>query len=130
MESAREAQKSKGQKPNPNAALTVIKPDGSKEHTIAAKWKEEQAKSQRPVVSEPNFCLSQPWREIRYKALWQAGGKCSLCGRGRKEGVVLHVDHIPPRSKYPDKELDANNLQVLCEDCNLGKSNKDRTDWR
>jgi 5-methylcytosine-specific restriction endonuclease McrA len=27
-------------------------------------------------------------------------------------------------------ELTLSNLQVLCEDCNLGKSNTDATDWR
>lgn len=28
------------------------------------------------------------------------------------------------------KRFDKNNLQVLCEDCNLGKSNGDSIDWR
>jgi hypothetical protein len=42
----------------------------------------------------------------------------------------MHVDHIKPRSKYPDLELSRQNLQVLCEDCNLGKSNKYEDDWR
>jgi X-X-X-Leu-X-X-Gly heptad repeat protein len=43
---------------------------------------------------------------------------------------ALHVDHIKPRSLYPARALDPENLQVLCRDCNLGKSNKDATDWR
>lgn len=45
---------------------------------------------------------------------------CLACGR-KPPTVVLHVDHIKPRSKYPELELEISNLQVLCEDCNLGK---------
>lgn len=76
------------------------------------------------------FFVSREWRELRYKALKKHGGKCQLCGKARKDGIKLHVDHIKPRSKYPALSLDLDNLQVLCEDCNLGKSNKDDTDWR
>ena len=52
-----------------------------------------------------------------------------VCGASGKQ-TVLHVDHIKPRSKYPELALDPNNLQVLCKDCNLGKSNLYNTDWR
>ena len=76
------------------------------------------------------FLKTQKWRLLRYKALKQSNGRCCLCGRSAKDGVVLHVDHIIPISKDPSKKLDINNLQVLCEDCNFGKSNKDYTDWR
>lgn len=76
------------------------------------------------------FYESREWREVRYEALRLCGAKCCCCGRGRTDGVVLHVDHIQPRSKFPHLELEVSNLQVLCEDCNLGKSNKDSTDWR
>jgi hypothetical protein len=44
--------------------------------------------------------------------------------------VQIHVDHIKPRSSYPELELDIKNLQVLCRDCNLGKSNTCETDLR
>ncbi|MBA3804703.1 MAG: HNH endonuclease, partial [Acidobacteria bacterium] len=36
-------------------------------------------------------------------------------------GVALHVDHIRPWSK--DGETLLENLQTLCSECNLGKSN-------
>lgn len=58
------------------------------------------------------------------------GARCQCCGASQKDGAVLHVDHIKPRSKYPELEFDVNNLQVLCADCNIGKSNIDETDWR
>ena len=53
------------------------------------------------------------------------------CGRSPKEhGIVIHVDHIKPRSKYPKLELAFDNMQLLCAACNYGKSNIDNTDWR
>ena len=80
--------------------------------------------------SHNNFYRSRPWKEVRYKALLKhkcrVGSVCSACGQTTSK---LHVDHIQPRSKRPDLELDMNNLQVLCADCNFGKSNVDSTDW-
>ena len=53
------------------------------------------------------------------------------CGRSKKEhGVVIHVDHIKPRSKFPELALEFDNLQILCDDCNIGKCNKYEDDWR
>ena len=78
-----------------------------------------------------NFYKSPEWRELRVKVLQRNGCSCMMCGRNpREHGVVVHVDHIKPRSKYPNLSLDINNLQVLCEDCNVGKSNKYNTDYR
>lgn len=76
------------------------------------------------------FYQSREWLELRYKALVKYGAACQLCGACRETGAVIHVDHIKPRSKYPDLELCLDNLQILCQECNLGKSNKDETDWR
>ena len=76
-----------------------------------------------------SFYSLDRWRIVRYQALKNADGKCQCCGRSGKE-TVLHVDHIKPRSYFPELAFSINNLQVLCEDCNLGKSNVDATDWR
>jgi len=76
-----------------------------------------------------NFYLSGKWKDLRYKAFKIHGRQCLYCG-AKPPQVVLHVDHIKPRSLRPDLELDINNLQILCEDCNLGKSNKDSIDYR
>jgi 5-methylcytosine-specific restriction endonuclease McrA len=53
-----------------------------------------------------------------------------LCGTAPTPGKPLHVDHIKPRSKYPELEYEISNLQILCDDCNLGKGNRDEIDWR
>lgn len=67
------------------------------------------------------------WRQLRYQALVLYGRKCMCCGCTTGP---FHVDHIKPRSRFPDLALDITNLQVLCEDCNMGKGAWDQTDWR
>ena len=46
------------------------------------------------------------------------GGKCVYCGSNEN----LHLDHIIPFSKGRDTSVE--NLQLLCQKCNLEKSNK------
>ena len=77
-----------------------------------------------------SFYTSRAWLEVRYEAIRKSGGYCEACGRCKRDGATLHVDHIKPRSKYPNLELMLDNLQVLCEQCNIGKSNSDEIDWR
>ena len=66
----------------------------------------------------------------RYKILKDANGKCALCGASAADGATLHIDHIKPFSLHPELDSDVSNLQVLCDACNLGKSNKCDIDWR
>lgn len=81
-------------------------------------------------VPERDFYQTREWQGLRFRALQKSNGCCVLCGRShRVDGVKLHVDHIKPKSRFPALALDPNNLQVLCEDCNLGKGNRDTTDW-
>jgi len=76
------------------------------------------------------FYNSLEWKELRYEVLRENAGSCVCCGARASDGVRIHVDHIKPRSKYPELQLDKGNLQVLCEDCNFGKSNYYADDWR
>ena len=75
------------------------------------------------------FYGTYEWRELRYKALQLYGPRCMLCGADSKEAKIC-VDHIKPRAKYPELELDINNLQILCDACNHGKGRWDETDHR
>jgi hypothetical protein len=68
------------------------------------------------------FYSSPQWLRLRYKALLIHGAKCMVCGRANKDGIIMHVDHIKPRCRYPELQLELSNLQVLCSDCNMGKS--------
>ena len=38
-------------------------------------------------------------RAMRYDVLRRDGFRCVKCGRGREDGVKLHVDHIKPVSR-------------------------------
>lgn len=67
-----------------------------------------------------SFYTSRQWLALRYQAIMKYGRVCMLC---RASNIEIHVDHIKPRSKFPHLELDINNLQVLCRECNLGKGN-------
>lgn len=92
-----------------------------KEKNRKPRSKTELSKS---VVKSDMFYLTWDWRKLRAKVLNNKGFKCCWCNRNpRDHGVVLHVDHIKPKSKYPELALEESNLQVLCEDCNVGKSN-------
>ena len=77
-----------------------------------------------------SFYDSFEWKELREEVLKKYGEKCMCCGATRKCGYKMHIDHIKPRSRYPELELDFSNLQVLCEKCNIRKSNIDETDYR
>lgn len=70
------------------------------------------------------------WKRMRYKMIRKYGGKCMACGRGSGHGVIIQVDHIQPKSIYPELALREDNLQVLCKECNMGKSNKFADDYR
>tara|TARA_Y100000780_G_scaffold231336_1_gene256437 strand:+ start:706 stop:1131 length:426 start_codon:yes stop_codon:yes gene_type:complete len=72
-------------------------------------------------ISETDFYRTQEWRSLRVEVLAESNRRCLLCGNSPQHGITLHVDHIKPRSLFPELALDKNNLQVLCEDCNLGK---------
>ncbi|MFN8000897.1 MAG: HNH endonuclease [Acidobacteriota bacterium] len=65
---------------------------------------------------------------IRWQVFQRDNWKCVACGRGASDGVILHVDHILPRSKGGMDEFE--NYQTLCHICNLGKSNRDATKLR
>lgn len=87
----------------------------------------EVARLKKKPAFPESFYTSEQWRKLRYEVIRTRGRVCQCCGASNTE---IHVDHIKPRSKYPELALDAGNLQVLCRDCNMGKSNTDETDWR
>ena len=60
---------------------------------------------------------------LRFMVMKRDNFKCCMCGRSpaTTPGLELHIDHIIPWSKGGETTFD--NLQTLCSDCNLGKSN-------
>lgn len=93
-------------KDNPNKSNTVS-PLIDRENEI------KQSKHRTP--REPNL-------KLRFCVFQRDNFKCCICGRSPaiSPGLELHVDHIKPWAKGGETTLD--NLQTLCIDCNLGKS--------
>lgn len=86
-------------------------------------------KKKLPQKKQDKFYQSWEWKEVRYRVLLRDGRQCICCGAKAPE-VKIVVDHIKPRRKFPELELNEGNLQCLCDSCNRGKSNKDYTDFR
>ena len=65
---------------------------------------------------------------MRFIVMKRDNFKCCMCGRSpaTTPGLELHIDHIIPWSKGGETMID--NLQTLCSDCNLGKSNLSETE--
>lgn len=75
---------------------------------------------------DASFYQTFEWLRLRQEVINMYGAKCMKCGATND----IAVDHINPRSKYPELELDINNMQVLCRSCNSSKSNRIIIDYR
>lgn len=88
---------------------------------IYNEWKngnkfEETIRQERKIMND----------DIRYNVLKRDNYSCQICGVTAKDGAKLHVDHIIPVSKGGKTVM--SNLRTLCEQCNIGKSNKTEND--
>lgn len=78
---------------------------------------EKRGKAEYSKENSRNVSLS-----LRLKVLSRDNFRCVFCGKSPATdfGTKLHIDHIVPFSKGGKSTLE--NLQTLCEECNLGKS--------
>lgn len=60
------------------------------------------------------------------KILEKDGYKCVVCGKGEREGVELHIDHIIPKDKGGKATIE--NGQTLCSQHNFLKKNLNQTE--
>ena len=91
------------------------------------KWANEEIAEtniQINIQDEINRTTKNPrninWR-LRALVLLKDEARCKMCGNSPQNGAILHVDHIKPWSKGGLTVLE--NLQILCQTCNIGKSN-------
>jgi len=77
--------------------------------------------SQRPKVVEKSRTVPL---SLRMKVLSRDNFRCVFCGRSPATdiGTKLHIDHIVPFANGGGNTLE--NLQTLCEECNLGKGDR------
>jgi len=61
---------------------------------------------------------------LKVKVLNRDRFRCVYCGRSPAKDIAveLHIDHIKPFSKGGKTTME--NLQTLCQDCNLGKGDR------
>jgi 5-methylcytosine-specific restriction endonuclease McrA len=76
------------------------------------------------VVSQKELDDFTP--EQKEAILKRDGYKCVICGRGIKDGVELHVDHIKPR--YLGGKSTIENGQTLCAQHNFLKKTLNQTE--
>ena len=80
-----------------------------------------------PAIEKPkkkkkkNPLLCQEWKDLRKVIINRDGNKCKYCGK-IAEGSDLNIDHIKPKSLFPELIFDPDNLQVLCRKCNFKKN--------
>jgi hypothetical protein len=82
--------------------------------------REEVKELEAEQLEYESFYRTPEWRELCAQVYRRDGKVCKNCGRRRD----LTVDHILPRSRYPERALDPTNLQVLCRKCNSAKGAK------
>lgn len=93
----------------------------------------DQEKLQPNLPSEPSLPQTKEndsrkaprtmsWR-LRFLVMRRDNFRCCICGRSpaTHPGLVLHIDHVEAWSKGGPTVMD--NLQTLCEQDNIGKSN-------
>lgn len=90
--------------------------------------KEVLRKRQKFLVRKygKSFYTTIPWLALKDEALRKYKRKCAACGSKKN----LQVDHIKPRSRYPELEFCLDNLQILCQPCNKEKGNCFIIDFR
>ena len=84
-------------------------------------------------IPKVDFYLLDKWLIMKRFVSNLFGDICMDCGKSKASfdgGIEMQVDHIEPRSKVPEKELDIENFQVLCKKCNHKKRDFVSTDFR
>jgi hypothetical protein len=84
-------------------------------------WSYESVAERFALLRAPSDTREAIGPALRYEVLSRDRSTCKRCGRQAPQ-VEVHVDHILPWSLGGPTTPE--NLQVLCAECNLGKSNR------
>lgn len=106
--------------------VTVKPVSKAQRKRLRRKARKQRKAKPTTTIKARSFYTSWEWKKARYETLKKYGPVCMLCGSDYR----IVVDHIKPVKKFPELALDPDNLQVLCNDCNMGKSNTDYSDFR
>jgi len=80
----------------------------------------------RPECPYPEALVKKDYKHpLNKKALRKStSGKCMYCESRMEHNSFSHVEHIKPKSKFPELEFVWDNLGFSCEWCNTNKSDK------
>jgi hypothetical protein len=83
---------------------------------------EESTSAIHPQTAPSKRTPRQPGWRLRFLVNRRDRFTCRACGRSpaTNPGTQLHLDHVKPWSEGGETTLD--NLQTLCQICNIGKS--------
>ena len=76
---------------------------------------------QESIDEASRFYNSPEWSTLRNRVIREEGKQCNICYRIIKKPEDLTVDHIKPRSVFPELALQRENLRVVCRSCNSRK---------
>ncbi len=124
----------KAKLPRPQCRASVVgtvaytSPKGRNSYRRSVEWSFEELVTNLAELAQRDERRSRIAAErrkmtsrMRVDVLRRDGYRCQMCGRQAAD-VEMHVDHIVPVSRGGTTEI--SNLQTLCIDCNLGKSNR------
>ncbi|MGM0860681.1 MAG: HNH endonuclease [Bacillota bacterium] len=60
-------------------------------------------------------------KDIKAKLLEETRGKCAYCESKINHAAYLHIEHILPKTKFPELTYKWGNLTISCPKCNLNK---------
>lgn len=86
-------------------------------------FKKGDLQFEKVIKTQPSINNRYISEKLRLRVLKRDNYKCQKCGRSpaTHRELFLHIDHVTPFSKGGTRDIE--NLQTLCNKCNLGKNN-------
>lgn len=118
---------------NVSTTVTYTSPKGQNSYSNRLEWNFDQLRQALALaqVTRARQSMTAALRQrerslmtagLRTKILKRDNFRCRMCGASADDGISLHIDHITPVSL--NGRTVVNNLQTLCQSCNLGKGNR------
>ena len=101
------------------------KPQADREAQIKNQVAELARQREEHQLTRERFYSDSRWIALRKQVIREEGTKCAECRIQIRNTQDITVDHVRPRSKYPELALERSNLQVLCRSCNSAKGASD-----
>lgn len=90
-----------------------LRAESRKEKPIKTYYVKKPKAAKKP---KREYYTAKEWATTRTVVFARDGRICHMCGN-----VATHIDHLLPKSKYPELALNLDNLKPACKDCNFTK---------